>query len=66
LKLIGPLAKYVDFTRYAGGLFRHYELQKNYYIDYSKAQLGGKFVGIYDDEGINLLFVMPDGKIKVQ
>ena len=30
-----------------------YELQKNYYTDYLKAQPGGEFVGIYDDEGIS-------------
>lgn len=30
-----------------------YELQKNYYTDYIKAQPGWEFVGIYDDEGIS-------------
>ncbi len=30
-----------------------YELQKNYYTEYIKAQPGWEFVGIYDDEGIN-------------
>ena len=29
-----------------------YELQKNYYTEYIKAQPGWEFVGIYDDEGI--------------
>jgi len=29
-----------------------YELQKNYYTDYIKAQPGWEFVGIYDDEGM--------------
>ena len=32
-----------------------YELQKNYYTDYIKAQPGWEFVGIYDDEGIGTL-----------
>lgn len=30
-----------------------YELQKNYYTEYIKAQPGWEFVGIYDDEGIS-------------
>lgn len=30
-----------------------YELQKNYYTDYIKAQPGWEFAGIYDDEGIS-------------
>lgn len=29
-----------------------YELQKNYYTDYIKAQPGWEFVGIYDDEAV--------------
>lgn len=29
-----------------------YELQKNYYTEYIKAQPGWEFVGIYDDEAV--------------